>query len=366
QAPSGDRTTNTWDYENRTTLVQLPSGIRNTMAYEPGGLRVKLEESTGTKKFIWDGHQAYLAESDANDDTSVVYTQEPVLYGNLVSQRRSITTSWYHYEALGSTRQLTDATEAVTDHYLYDAWGNVLSSNGSTVNPFMWTGNVGYHFDQDVDSYYIRARTFRPTIGRWLSVDPLGFIDGENLYRAFFIPGNTDPSGAALITIVAGGYLGWCAVCLYHYNHARAEYGGQDMNVAQRKCMFHAGDWIRTIDRWWSGSLPGQIRTRGGNFTETYAAAGCDCQTFYAATDIDCNTCDGFINLVATIWHESEHCKQVHHPKTYCKEKEFIEKKIMPNCRNAPPPCQKADECRAAAKKYRDIADDACKNIGTL
>ncbi len=73
QAPNNDRTTTTWDYENKTTLVELASGIRNTIAYEPDGLRIKLAESAGTKKFIWDD-QNYLAESDGSDDINVVYT----------------------------------------------------------------------------------------------------------------------------------------------------------------------------------------------------------------------------------------------------------------------------------------------------
>jgi hypothetical protein len=36
--------------------------------------------------------------------TQVVYTVEPVGYGNLVSQRRSSTTRWFLFDALGSTR----------------------------------------------------------------------------------------------------------------------------------------------------------------------------------------------------------------------------------------------------------------------
>ncbi|MCA9031259.1 MAG: hypothetical protein KDA66_10645, partial [Planctomycetaceae bacterium] len=196
QAPSGDRTTNTWDYENRTTLVQLPSGIRNTMAYEPGGLRVKLEESTGTKKFVWDNRQAYLAETDANDGTVVVYTQEPRLYGNLISQRRSSTTSWYHYEALGSTRQLTDATEASTDQYLYDAWGNIVSSFGTMANPFRYVGMLGYYFDDDTSNSYVRARVFQPSTGRWLSHDPYGLAVSLNMYAMLLNPIRyRDPSG---------------------------------------------------------------------------------------------------------------------------------------------------------------------------
>ncbi|TWT43071.1 tRNA3(Ser)-specific nuclease WapA precursor [Thalassoglobus neptunius] len=190
--PTGDRTTTTWDYENRTTLVQLPSGIRNTMAYEPDGLRVKLEESAGVKKFIWD-NQNYLAETNATHDTQVVYTNEPRRYGNLVSQRRSGATSFYHSEALGSTRQLTNSSETVTDTYLYDAWGNVLTSTGATVNPYQWTGSVGYYFDLDTEDFYIRARTYRPTTARWLSVDLIR--RRANAYLSTYISLVADPSG---------------------------------------------------------------------------------------------------------------------------------------------------------------------------
>ncbi|QDT31466.1 RHS repeat domain-containing protein [Thalassoglobus polymorphus] len=208
QAPDNDRTTTTWDYENKTTLVELPSGIRNTMSYEPDGLRVKLEESTGTKKFIWDD-QNYLAESDENDDINVVYTNEPNYYGNLVSQYRKSGVVWtpgfYHYEALGSTRQLTDNAETITDTYLYDAWGNVINSSGSTENPFQFTGNVGYYSDVDTENQYIRARIYSPTIGRWCSIDPLGFVGGVNVYLAYFIPRFIDPSGTQLDH--DGGYL---------------------------------------------------------------------------------------------------------------------------------------------------------------
>jgi YD repeat-containing protein len=115
-APNGDRTTYVWDYENRMTSVRLPCAIRNTMTYEPEGLRVKLEESSGTKKFVWD-EQNYLAETDASNHTQVVYINEPRRYGNLVSQRRLTsgvwTPHWYHFDAIGSTRDLTTSRQIV-------------------------------------------------------------------------------------------------------------------------------------------------------------------------------------------------------------------------------------------------------------
>ena len=186
EQPNGVRTTNVWDYENKTSSVEIATGVRNTMTYQPDGLRVELEDSTGTKTFLWD-NQTYLAEADASDVTQVVYNNESEAYGNLISQHRRSGTLWvpsyYHNQSLGSTRELTDANETVTDSYLYDACGNVISSTGSTTNPFLWTGNVGYYFDTDTEDYYIRARIYAPSIARWLNSYSTNLIEGANIYR---------------------------------------------------------------------------------------------------------------------------------------------------------------------------------------
>ena len=155
------------------------------MAYEPDGLRIKLEESTGTKKFVWDD-QNYLAETDENDDAQVVYTNEPRLYGNLVSQRRltsgTWTPHWYCFDAIGSTRELTDASEAVTDTRLYDAWGSTVAQAGSNTFPFGFIGCSGYHVDGDCNHLYVRSRSYVPAAGRWLSLDALLFTFLMNRY----------------------------------------------------------------------------------------------------------------------------------------------------------------------------------------
>jgi RHS repeat-associated protein len=83
------------------------------------------------------------------------------------------TTSYYHYDGLGSTRQLTDSSENVTDTYLYDAWGESLLDPGPTPNPFRWVGRMGYYYDSAPALYYVRARMFDFATGRWRSQDPL-------------------------------------------------------------------------------------------------------------------------------------------------------------------------------------------------
>ena len=86
-APRNQRTTNTWDGENRRTKVQLPSGVVDMSVYNGDGLRVQVQDSTGLRNIVWDG-QAYLLETSANGVTTAVYTQEPTPFGTLISQRR--------------------------------------------------------------------------------------------------------------------------------------------------------------------------------------------------------------------------------------------------------------------------------------
>lgn len=174
QPPAGSRTTTTWDYENQPILYLLPDASRVTMSYNSDSRRVTKQTASETVKIVWDPvADAYLSELDSSNATQVVYTQEQQQFGRVISQRRSSTSSWYQTDSLGSTRALTNASQAVTDTYLCDAWGNPISSTGTTVNPFRWVGNIGYYFDTATGLYYIRARTYQPTTARWTSDDPL-------------------------------------------------------------------------------------------------------------------------------------------------------------------------------------------------
>jgi RHS repeat-associated protein len=161
--------------------------------------------------YIWDfATDSYLMEKDDDGNTTAVYTNEPIQYGRTVSQRQGSTRSYYHFDGQGSTRQLTDQSEDVTDEYTYSAFGEILSHSGITLNPFTYNGSRGYYLCGEANVISIRARAYSPEIARWLSKDPLGYIDGMNLYSYLSnspIVGS-DPSGtwgdfnqACLVTI---------------------------------------------------------------------------------------------------------------------------------------------------------------------
>jgi RHS repeat-associated protein len=187
----------TWDGENRMVEAALSTGVVDTFTYNGDGQRVGKTDQGGPVNYVWDG-QNVLIEANASNVIEAVHTLEPAFYGNQLSQRRSGTTSYYHFDALGSTLQLTGSTGTVTDSYLYRAFGDLVASSGSTVNPYQYVGRKGYIYDGDLDNFQVRARRYDPTMGRWWGRDPIGLAGGDaNLYR--YVENSatsfSDPSG---------------------------------------------------------------------------------------------------------------------------------------------------------------------------
>ena len=109
-----------------------------------------------------------------------------------------------HYvrDALGSVVGLTDAGNPsalpkLVERYDYDPYGRTYierwdqSQNGGSGgwvrvsasyygNPFAWTAQ---RYDAGVKLYSFFARTYSPDLGRWLQRDPLGYVQGVNLYQ---------------------------------------------------------------------------------------------------------------------------------------------------------------------------------------
>ena len=171
----------------------LPSLVRSTFAYNGDGQRVQKQDSTGITNHVWDGQNILL---DLGPST-IVYTLEPALYGNLISQASDGTDSYYIFDATGSTRMLTTSTGSFTNQYFYDAFGNVLSgTQGTTSNAFQYIGRLGYYEDKDLATYYLRARIYDPITGRFISRDTVSILIVNFYYYVSNRPlTRVDPSG---------------------------------------------------------------------------------------------------------------------------------------------------------------------------
>ena len=105
---------------------------------------------------------------------------------------------YYLYDGLGSTRQLVNTSGAVTDTWGYSAFGELASHTGTTANPFLFNAQ---QFDQASGTYYLRARYYDQSNGRFISQDPYSGSnqDPVSLHRYLYASGDPvnrkDPSG---------------------------------------------------------------------------------------------------------------------------------------------------------------------------
>ena len=137
--------------------------------------------------------------------------------GGKLVVRESWKTYWYHLDRLGSVIAISDAQGKVLEQYRYDPFGKpyVLAVDGRAWAPFRSSGLgnaklfTGRDYDQVTKTYWYRARTYSPSLGRFLQRDPLGYADGANPYAYVGNGpwGATDPRGTDKeVLILVGGF----------------------------------------------------------------------------------------------------------------------------------------------------------------
>jgi RHS repeat-associated protein len=188
-----------YDFQNR--LIQVTDAVGGSVVgyvYDVDGIRVqKTVDGTDVTNYLVDKNRDYaqvLEERDASNALIVSY-----IYGDdLISQKRIGGTSYYHYDGLGSTRALTDATEIVLNTYTYEAFGTLIASTVVMPNDYLFTGE---QYDPNIGFYYLRARYYMPQQGRFLTMDtwPGSAFDPTSLHKYLYVGNNVinrlDPSG---------------------------------------------------------------------------------------------------------------------------------------------------------------------------
>ena len=86
-------------------------------------------------------------------------------------------TYYYLYNGHGDVVQIVNTSGITVNSYDYDIWGNFLEKTETTDNPFTYFGQT---YDETTGLYYLRARYYDPTTGRFTQQDPAD--DGYNWY----------------------------------------------------------------------------------------------------------------------------------------------------------------------------------------
>ncbi|MEJ2742644.1 MAG: RHS repeat-associated core domain-containing protein [Gammaproteobacteria bacterium] len=175
-----------YDSKNKLISADTADGAL-AFSYNADGIRTGKTRAGVATQYVVDSNRDYaqvLVEKTGTDE--VVYT-----FGdNLVSQDRNGAVNFYHYDGLGSTRALSDASGSLTDTYDYEAFGEVLTQTGATVNSYLFTGE---QFDQDLDQYYLRARYYNQATGRFTQQDTWMGVDSDPITLNKYVYANADP-----------------------------------------------------------------------------------------------------------------------------------------------------------------------------
>jgi len=184
----------TWDWANRMTGATV-GGVNVSYSYDAFDVRVSDTMSGTTSSYLWDR----LAQYPTLVDDGV--------YGYLhgAGPQAQIDGSVNHVyllsDALASVRDVTDGSGALVGSTSYDVFGAIRSQTGMGSA----LGYTGEWYTATIGLLHLRARDLNPTLGRFLSADPVQpNAPGSQGYNPYAYVANNptpwvDPSGFSLL-----------------------------------------------------------------------------------------------------------------------------------------------------------------------
>ena len=152
------------------------------------------------REFVYDGwnliHEHRYDYQD-DSDTDIEYFWGPDLSGTLQGAGGvgglvavSIDGDFYFpgYDNNGNVIGYWNEDGELVAEYAYDAFGNTTYEDGDMADVFPHRFSTKY-YDAETDLYYYGYRYYSPSLGRWISRDPIGEEGGNNLF--LFV--NNDP-----------------------------------------------------------------------------------------------------------------------------------------------------------------------------
>lgn len=173
-----------YDQDGRRLVKIRPDGSRTYYYYDDWDVILEVDQNGVARA-------EYLIGRGMDEPLAAVIAGQPI---------------YFHQNAIGNVAALTNTNGDVVERYDYDIYGNVavLNPDGAVVggvdlavSPYLFTGR---RYDAETGLYEFRKRYYTPAHGRFISTDPLDYIDGMNVYA--YVNGNvvnlTDPTGQFL------------------------------------------------------------------------------------------------------------------------------------------------------------------------
>ena len=195
----GVTTTYTFNSQNELAAVNGPTG-NYSYTYDALGNRISSTTNGTTTTNLIDPLSSGTILAQFNGSQVLAH----YTYGlGLVSQVSATGSSaYYDFNQLGSTVGITNAAGQYVNQYTYSPFGQTTTVSAALSNPFTYIGQAGVVNDGS-GLLDMRARTYDPSTGQFISTDPIGIASGStNLTRYV----NNDP-------VKESDPAGFCAHC---------------------------------------------------------------------------------------------------------------------------------------------------------
>ncbi|QTA79406.1 RHS repeat-containing protein [Desulfonema limicola] len=180
-----DRNRYEYDYMNRIIKVTRKSDNKIIeYKYDAVGRRIARVSGGITTSYFYD-RMFHVIEEQVNDVTTVTYIVGESF--KIYTMQKNGQTYYYHQDIRGNVVKITDSSGNIIEEYKYDAYGNatIYDNTGAIISASLIGNNYGFTgtlFDSDTQLNYMLNRYYSPNLGRFMSKDPAGYVDGGNLY----------------------------------------------------------------------------------------------------------------------------------------------------------------------------------------
>ena len=196
----GDTADYSWGYGNLLTQVDSDFPDEGTVDYEyDSSVHRRSRDVTGGEYTWYNGNSDEAADTVApinpgeGDLTRSYYGNADVVGDDPASDDSH---RYYMTDILGSTRSVYDKDKNLVASFEYTPFGGSYTESGPNDITIRYTG---HDWDDTAQLYYAPYRYYSPDAARWMKRDPLGMIDGPNMYA--YVGNNpanyTDPLGLA-------------------------------------------------------------------------------------------------------------------------------------------------------------------------
>ncbi|WP_420540634.1 RHS repeat-associated core domain-containing protein [Paenibacillus kyungheensis] len=152
-----------YDLDNKLIAATI-DGTKTTIDYLPDGLRSQKTTGTATTQYGYNGSGQVVSEKASNGNSSTYIRGDRVL----VKKDQTASKDYYLFNGHGDVVQMVDTSGAIVNSYGYDEWGNIAKQQETVANSFKYAGEA---YDSETGLYYLKARYYDPSQGRFLNED---------------------------------------------------------------------------------------------------------------------------------------------------------------------------------------------------